>query len=106
VGKMYVVLALFMLMGVVQKPTLRSYYKNNWPLLTPVIPLQETLALEKLEVIIKFMHFSDNSKQNEFQGCSKVFRMYPVIQHLSNNSMGRLFVFQTIHTLQGCQICH
>jgi hypothetical protein len=29
VDEMYVVLALFILMGIIQKPTLRSYYSKN-----------------------------------------------------------------------------
>jgi hypothetical protein len=34
--EMYAVLALFMLMGIVQKPTLRSYFSRNSVLATPV----------------------------------------------------------------------
>jgi hypothetical protein len=47
------------------------------------------------------MHFSDNSKQNEYQGPPKLFKIYPV-----HDSMERSFVFQTIHTPQGCKIWH
>jgi hypothetical protein len=36
VDKIYVVLALFMLMGIVQKPTLRSYFSKNYVLATPI----------------------------------------------------------------------
>jgi hypothetical protein len=57
VDEMYVVLALFMLIGIVQKPTLRSYYAKNRLLFTPYFP--ETLPLERLELIIRFMHFAD-----------------------------------------------
>jgi hypothetical protein len=62
VDEMYVVLVLFMLIGIVQKPTLRSYYAKISLLFTPYFP--ETLPLERLELIIRFMHFADNSKQN------------------------------------------
>jgi hypothetical protein len=51
-------------MGIVQKSTLRSYYSKNWLLLATFF--SETLPLERLEVIIKSMHFNDNSKKNEF----------------------------------------
>jgi hypothetical protein len=44
----------------------------------------ETLPLERLEVVMKFMHFSDNSKQNDYQGPPKLLKIYPVIQQLSN----------------------
>ncbi|XP_023725727.1 piggyBac transposable element-derived protein 4 [Cryptotermes secundus] len=79
--EMYVVLALIMLTGIDQRPTLRSYYSKNRLLFTPFFA--ETLPLERLEVIMRFLHFSDNSKQNEYQGPSKLFKIYPVIQHLS-----------------------
>jgi hypothetical protein len=36
------------------------------------------------------MHFAENSKQNEYQGASKLFKMFPVIWHLSNK-------FQTLY---------
>jgi hypothetical protein len=85
---MYVVLALFMLIGIVQKPTLRSYYAKNRLQFTPYFP--ETLLLERLELIIKFMHFVDNSKQNEYQGGSKLFKVFPAIWHLNNK-------FQTLY---------
>jgi hypothetical protein len=38
VDEMYVVLALFMLIGTVQKHTHRSYYAKNRLLFTPFIP--------------------------------------------------------------------
>jgi hypothetical protein len=36
------------------------------------------------------MHFADNSKQNEYQGASKLFNIFPVIRHLNNK-------FQTVY---------
>jgi hypothetical protein len=83
VDKMYVVLAPFMLMDIVQKATLRSYYSKNWLLFT-LFFFSETLSVKRLEVIIEFMHFHNTSKQNEFQGPLKLFKIYPVIQHLNN----------------------
>jgi hypothetical protein len=74
---MYVVLALLMLMGKVQKPTQRTGY-------CLLLFFSETLPLERLEVIMKCMHFSDSSKQNEYQGPPKLFKLYPAIQHLNN----------------------
>jgi hypothetical protein len=120
VDNMYVVLPLFMLLGIIQKPALRSYYKRNQLLFTPFF-FSETSALERLEVIMKFMRFSDNSKQNEYQGPPKLFKIFPVVRHLNNKFqtlclpkencgrqvlefMERSFVFQTIHTPQGCKI--
>jgi hypothetical protein len=50
VEEMYIVLALFMLMGILHKPTQRLYYCKNHLLLAPFFP--ETLPLEKLEFIV------------------------------------------------------
>jgi hypothetical protein len=76
------VLALFMLTGIVQKPTLSFYYIKNRLLFTPYFP--KTLLLERFELIIRFKHFADNSKQNEYQGPSKLFNIFPAIWHLNN----------------------
>jgi len=34
--EMYVLLALFMLMGIIQKPTIHSYFSRNYILVTPI----------------------------------------------------------------------
>ncbi|XP_021913223.1 piggyBac transposable element-derived protein 4-like [Zootermopsis nevadensis] len=70
------------LVQLIVEPTLKSYYAKNRLLSTPFFP--ETLPLERLEVINKFMHFVDNSKEHEYQGPPKLFKIYPVIQHLNN----------------------
>jgi hypothetical protein len=74
VDEMYVVLMLFMLIGNVQKPTLRSYYAKNRLMFTPIFP--ETLPLERLKLIIGFLHSAGNSKQNEYKGPSKTFQNF------------------------------
>jgi hypothetical protein len=63
VDEMHVVLALFMLMEIVQKPTQRSYYSKNCLLFTSFLP--KTLSLERLELIIRFLHFNNISALNE-----------------------------------------
>jgi hypothetical protein len=47
-----------------------TYYAKNRLLFTPYFP--ETLLLERLEMIITFMQVADGSKQNEYQGASKL----------------------------------
>jgi hypothetical protein len=59
------VLALFMLMDIVQKLIL-THHATQELASTYAIPFSEILPLVRLEVIIKCMDFSDNSKQNEF----------------------------------------
>jgi hypothetical protein len=55
--EIYAVLPLFMLMGILQKPTQRSTYSNNCLLYTLSFP--ETLSLEGLE-LTRSLHFSNN----------------------------------------------
>jgi uncharacterized membrane protein len=38
IDKLYMVIALFMLMGIIQKPTLQSYFSKNWFLETSFLP--------------------------------------------------------------------
>jgi hypothetical protein len=86
---MYVVLAVFSLMGISQNPTFRSYHGKNWMLTTAF--LSETLPLETPEGIIKFMQFSCNSMRSEFQGPPRLFKIYLVSQHI-NNTFQNLYV--------------
>jgi hypothetical protein len=89
VDEMYFVLALFMLMEIVEKPTQRSYYSKNCLLFTSFLP--ETLSLERLELIIRFLHFNENSVLNEYIGPAKLFKIYPVIEQ-RNHKFRQLYL--------------
>jgi len=56
--EMYVVLALFMLMGIIQKPKLRSYFSKNCILATPIFG--SIISMDQFESICNFMHFNNN----------------------------------------------
>jgi hypothetical protein len=53
--EMYVVLAIIMLAGIAQRPTVRSYYSKNRLLFTPFYA--ETIPLDRFESIMRFLHF-------------------------------------------------
>jgi len=59
---MYVVLALFMLMGIILKPTLRSYFSKNYILATPIFG--SIISMDGFESICNFMHFNNNDHMN------------------------------------------
>jgi hypothetical protein len=99
-------LHLFMMMGTVQKPTLRSYYAKNQLLFTPFF----------LRLHI-WKNFPDRRMQNEHQGPPELFKIHPVIQHLNNKFQNLYIPNQNIATdesltlwkgpssfRQGCQI--
>ena len=79
--EIYVVLALFMLMGIIQKPTLRSYFSKNCILATPIFG--STISMDRFESICNFMHFNNNDNTRTYQGPSKLFKIYPVLSHLN-----------------------
>ena len=78
--EMYVVLALFMLMGIKQKPTLRSYFSENYVLATPIFG--STISMDRFESICNFMHFNSDHVRT-YQGPSKLFKIYRVLSHLN-----------------------
>ena len=56
--EMYVVLALFMLMGIIQMPKLRSYFSKNYILVTPIFGC--VISMDRFESICNYMHFNKN----------------------------------------------
>jgi hypothetical protein len=71
-----------MLIGIIQKPTLRSYFTIKRVISTP--GFRDIMTRERLEIICKFLHFSDNESVSNFQGPEKLFKIFPVILHLNN----------------------
>ena len=79
--ELYVVLALFMQMGIIQKPTLRSYFSKKYILVTPIFG--SIISMDHFESICNFMHFYNNDHVGTYQGSSKLFKIYPVLSHLN-----------------------
>jgi hypothetical protein len=88
-GKIYTVLGLFMLMSIIQKPTLRSYFTTKILISTP--GFRDITTQERLEIICKFLHFADNETVGNFEGPEKLFKIFPVILHL-NNKFQKLYL--------------
>jgi len=76
--EIYVVLGLFKLMGIIQKPTLRSYFTKNCTLGTPIFGY-----MDRFESICNFMHFNNDDNTRTYQGTSKLLKIYPVLSHLN-----------------------
>jgi len=79
--KMYVVLAIFMRLVIIQKPTLHSYFSKNYILATPIFG--SIISMDQFESICIFMHFNNNDHIETYQGPSKLFKIYPVLSHLN-----------------------
>ena len=87
-NEIYTVLGLFLLMGIVQKPTVRSYFSKKKIISTP--SFSEVISRERFELICKFLHFVDNESFVTYQGPSKLFKIFPVLCHLNSK-------FQTLY---------
>ena len=93
--KMYVVLALFMLMGIIQKPKVCSYFKKkNYILGTPIFG--SIIYMDRFESLCNFMHFNNNDHIGTYQGPSKLFKIYPFLSHLNTKFQSLYFPGQNI----------
>jgi hypothetical protein len=81
-GDIYVVLGVFMLMGIIQKPTLRSYFTTKRVISTP--GFTDVITRDRLELICRFLHFTNNETISTFEGPEKLFKISPIISHLNN----------------------
>jgi hypothetical protein len=75
-------------MGIIQKPTLRSYFKQNF-LVTPIFG--SVISVDRLESICNFMHFNNNESIGTYQGPSNHFKIYPFLSYL-NKKFQRLYL--------------
>ncbi|XP_068082602.1 piggyBac transposable element-derived protein 4-like [Anabrus simplex] len=82
VAEMYIVFALYMLTGIVQKSTLRSYFSKSRLLSTPIF--NSVISLDRFESITRFLHFTDNATKPLFQGPMKLFKISLVLDYLNN----------------------
>jgi len=73
--EMFVVLALFMLMGIIQKPTLRSYFSKNYILVTPIFGF--IISMDRFESICNFMHFNNNDHIGTYHGPTSI-QSFPI----------------------------
>jgi len=73
-NEMYIVLALFMLMGIIQNSTPGLYFSKNFILATPIFG--SITSMDRFESICNFMHFKNNDHLGTYQGPSKLFKIY------------------------------
>jgi len=68
-------------MGIVQKPTARSYISKRRIISTP--GFADVISRQRFELICKFLYFIDNESFLTYQGPPILFKIYPVICHLN-----------------------
>ena len=79
--ELFVILGLFMLMRIVQKPTLRSYFFKNSILSTPIFG--KVISMDRFESICNFMHFNNNDNISSYVGPARLFKIFPVLSYLN-----------------------
>jgi hypothetical protein len=80
--EIHFVLAIFVLKGTVQKPSVRLHLSRNQLAATPVFG--SVIALDRFEIICRFLHFIDNIFNNTSEGPQNLFKIYPTIRHLNS----------------------
>jgi hypothetical protein len=73
-----VVLGFMMLMGFVQKPTLKGCLSGDAVLESPIFP--QSISQNQFELILKFLHFVDNSTVDTYTGPPKLFKIQPILE--------------------------
>ncbi|XP_053316411.1 piggyBac transposable element-derived protein 4-like [Spea bombifrons] len=75
--------ALTMLMGIIKKPSIRSYWSTSPIFSTPIFA--QTITRQRYEMILRFMHFSDNSlcPPKEDPQFDRLYKIRPLITHLA-----------------------
>jgi len=68
-------------MGIVQKPSVRSYFSKSRGIST--LGFADVISRERFELICKFLHFIDNESFPTYQGPPRLFKTYPVLCHLN-----------------------
>uniref|UniRef100_A0A8C5PK49 PiggyBac transposable element-derived protein domain-containing protein n=1 Tax=Leptobrachium leishanense TaxID=445787 RepID=A0A8C5PK49_9ANUR len=75
--------ALTMLMGIIKKPSIRSYWSSSPICSTPIYP--QSMSRRRYENILRFMHFSDNSlcPPREHPQFDRLYKICPLITHFA-----------------------
>ena len=65
-SEIYIVLGQFILMSIVQKPTIRSYFSKRKVISTP--GFSDVISRDRFEIISRFLHFIDNESLATYDG--------------------------------------
>lgn len=92
-AEIYVLLALYMLMSIIVKPTIRSYFSKNPLLHTKIFP--STMTGERFELLCKFLHFSNNEVTVP-DIPKKLSKIHTIITHLIEKFQSAYVMSQNI----------
>lgn len=79
VDEMKAFILLSLIMSVVEKPTLQSYWTKRKILETKIF--SEVMSLKRYQIIMRFLHFSNNEEANP---SDKLGKIRPIIEYIEN----------------------
>ena len=85
VSEIKATLALIIIMGIVNLPSLSLYWSSKWPFRFPAIT--SILSRNRFQLILKFLHFNDNTNHipRGQVGHDKLFKLRPFLTMLITN---------------------
>lgn len=81
VDEIFRLIAIYIMQGLVIKPTLASYYEKNKLLETP--GFVKMMSLNRLCLLNKYLHFANNAELPQNKNEKKLYKIRPVLEHLS-----------------------
>jgi hypothetical protein len=91
--KIHILLGFFMLMDIIQKLSLQSHMSTKRMNATP--DFGDILTRERLELLCKFLCFSDNESHNTYKGSPLLFKIFPSFCNSIINFMYWIHWFST-----------
>jgi len=80
--EMKTLIGLLILQGIVQKPENGMYFSKRECIVTPYF---SQIITEKIfHLLLKFLHFADNSKFDLHQHQKKLYKIQPILDHLKS----------------------
>lgn len=86
-------IGLFLLSGLVRKPTIESYWSRNPLLYTPIYPFVMPRDRNRFQEILRFWYVNDNSKEppGNSPNRDRLYKLRPAIDHFGNK-------FESVYT--------
>ena len=80
--EMKTLIGLLILQGVVQKPENGMYFSKKESIVTP--HFSQIMTEKRFHLLLKFLHFANNSKFDPNQHHQKLYKIQPILDHLKS----------------------
>ena len=80
--EMKTLIGLLMLQGIIRKPEIGMYFSKRESILTPYF--SQIITEKRFRLLLKFLHFADNSKFEPDKHHKKLYKIQPILDHLKS----------------------